>query len=191
MKAWTTIGRLSIIWKSDLSDKIKHNFFQAAVVSILLNDCTTWMLTKCIEKKLDRYCTRMLPAILNKSWKQHPTKWQLYGHLPPINKTIQIRQIKHKGHCWRSEDKLISDILLWTLSRGHASVGWPTRTYQQQLCMDIGCRLEDLPRVIDDRDKWQERVREIHASCATWWWWHNCIKGKSRWNKVDWIFGKM
>ena len=27
-KAWNAIGRLSIIWKSDLSDEIKQNFFQ-------------------------------------------------------------------------------------------------------------------------------------------------------------------
>ena len=33
-KAWTAIDRLSIIWKSDLSDKIKRNFCHAAVVSI-------------------------------------------------------------------------------------------------------------------------------------------------------------
>ena len=35
-KAWTAIDRLSIIWKSDLTDKMKRSFFQAAVVSILL-----------------------------------------------------------------------------------------------------------------------------------------------------------
>ena len=33
-KAWTTIDRLSVIWKSDLSNKIKCNFFQAVVMSI-------------------------------------------------------------------------------------------------------------------------------------------------------------
>ena len=48
------------------------------------------MLTKGIERKLVRNCTRMLQAILNKSWKQHPMKQQLYGHLSPISKTIQI-----------------------------------------------------------------------------------------------------
>ena len=36
-KAWTAINRLSIIWKSDLTDKMKRSFFQAAVTSILLN----------------------------------------------------------------------------------------------------------------------------------------------------------
>ena len=113
-KAWTAIDRLSVIWKSDLTDKMKCSFIQAAFVSILLYRCTTWMLTKCIEKKLDGNYTRMLRAILNKSWRQHPTKQQLYGHLPPITKTIQVRRTRHAGHCWRSRDKLISDILMWT-----------------------------------------------------------------------------
>ena len=50
-KAWSAIDRLLIIWKSDLSNEIKYNFFQAAVVSILLYECPTRMLTKHIEKK--------------------------------------------------------------------------------------------------------------------------------------------
>ena len=83
-KAWTAIDRLSIIWKSDLNDKMKRSFFQAAVVSILLYGCTTWTLIKRLEKKLYGNYTRMLRAILNKSWRQHPTRHQLYGHLPPI-----------------------------------------------------------------------------------------------------------
>ena len=66
-KAWTAINRLSIIWKSDLTDKMKRSFYQAAVVSILLYGCTTWTLTKRLEKKPDGNYTRMLGAILNKS----------------------------------------------------------------------------------------------------------------------------
>ena len=92
IKAWTAINRLSIIWKSDLTDKMKRSFFQAAVASILLYGCTPWTLTKRLEKKLDSNYTRMLRAILNKSWRQHITRHQLYGHLPPITKTIQVRQ---------------------------------------------------------------------------------------------------
>ena len=50
-KAWTaTIDRLSVIWKSDLTDKMKRSFFQTAVVSILLYGCITWTQTKCMEK---------------------------------------------------------------------------------------------------------------------------------------------
>ena len=90
-KAWIAIDKLSIIWKSDLTDKLKRSFFQAAVVLILLYGCTTWTRTKRLEKKLDGNYTRMLRAILNKSRRQHPTKHQLYGYLPPITKTIQVR----------------------------------------------------------------------------------------------------
>ena len=57
--------RLVIIWKSDLTDKMKRSFFQAAVTSILLYGCTTWTLTKRLEKKLNGNYTRMLRAILN------------------------------------------------------------------------------------------------------------------------------
>ena len=111
-KAWTAIDKLSIIWKSDLTDKIKRSFFQTAVISILLYGCTTWTLTKRLEKKIDGNYTRMLRAILNKSWRQHPTKHQLYGHLPPITKIIQVIRTRHAGHCWRSMDELIRDVLL-------------------------------------------------------------------------------
>ena len=173
-KVLTAIDRLSVMWKSDLSNKIKYNFLQEAVMSVLLYGGTTWMLTKCMEKKLDSICTRMLQAILNKSWRQHPIKQHLYGHPPPVLKTIQIRQTRHVGRCWRSKDKLISDIFLWTPSHGWTSVGWPVRTYLQQFCLGTGCSLEDLPEAVDERDKWRERVREIHASDTTWWWlyWH-------------------
>ena len=113
-KTWTAIDRLSIIWKSDLTDKMKHSFFQAAVVSILLYGCITWVLIKRLKKKLDGNYTRMLRAILNKSWRQHPIRHQLYSHLPPVTKTIQVRRTRYAGHCWRSQDELISDVLLWT-----------------------------------------------------------------------------
>ena len=85
---------------------MKRSFFQAAIVSILLYGCTTWTLTKRLEKKLDGNYTRMLRAILNKSWRQHFTRHQLYGHLPRITKTIQVRRTRHAGHCWRSRDEL-------------------------------------------------------------------------------------
>ena len=168
---WTAIDRLSIIWKSNLTDKMKRSFFHAVVVSILLYGCTTWTLTKQLEKKLDSNYTRMLWAILNKSWQQHPTRHQLYGHMPPITKTIQARRTRHAGHCWRSKDELISDVLLWTPAYGQAKAGRPAWTYIQQLCKDTGCSPEDLPEVMNDREKWRERVRDIRASGMTWWWW--------------------
>ena len=113
----------------------------------------------------------MLWAILNKSWWQHPTRHQLYSHLPPIMKTIQVRRTRHAGYCWRNRNELISDVLLWTPTYGRAKAGWPAQTYIQQLCEDTGCSPEDLPEAMNDREKWRERVRDICASGTTWWWW--------------------
>ena len=96
---------------------MKRSFFQEAVVSRLLYGCTTWTQTKRLEKKLDGNHKRMLQATLNKSWRQHLTRHQLYGHLLPISKTIQVRRNRHARHSWRSMDELISNVLLWTPSQ--------------------------------------------------------------------------
>ena len=72
-------------------------------------------------------------------------KQQLYGHQLPITKTIKIRRTRHAGHCWRSRDEIISDILLSTHSHGQAKAGRPVQTYIQQFCADTRCSLEDLP----------------------------------------------
>ena len=143
---------------------MKRSFFQAAVVSILLYGCTTWTLTKRLKNKLDVNYTRMLRAILNKSWQQHPARHQLYGHLPPITKTIQARRTRCAGHCLRCRDELISDVLLWTPTYGRPKAGRQARTYIQQLCEDTGCSPEDLLGEMNDREKWRERVRDIRAS---------------------------
>ena len=94
---------------------------------------------------------------------------QVYSHLPPISRTIQIRWKRHAAHYWRSKNELISNVLLWTPSHGWASVWQPTRTYLQQLCMNPGCSLENLMEAMDDRDEWQKRVRDIFTNSTTSW----------------------
>ena len=126
---------------------MKRSFFQAAVTSILLYGCTTWTLTKRLEK-LDCNNTRMLRAILNKSWRQHPTRHQLYGHLPPITKTIQDRRTRHAGHCWRSRDELISDVLLLT-----PTYGWEKPDDQHEHTFSNYVRIRDV----------------VQKTCQRWW----------------------
>ena len=122
---------------------------------------------KRMEKKLVGNYTRILRGILNRSWRQHPSKQQLNSHLPPITKTIQIRRTRHAGHCWRSRNEIISDVLLCTPSHGRAKAGRPARTYIQQVCEDTGYSPEDLPEAMNDRERWRERVREIRADSMT------------------------
>ena len=74
-KAGTAIDRLSIIWKSYLTEKIKRSFFPKQwLCRYYIYGCTTWTLTKCMKKKLDGNYTRTLRTILKKSWGQHLKK---------------------------------------------------------------------------------------------------------------------
>ena len=88
-----------------------------------------------------------------------------------VLKRDSIAPTRHAGHWWRSRDELIRDVLLWTSTHGRAKAGRPARTYIQQLCEDTGCCPEDLPRAMNDREEWRERVRVIRATSAIWWWW--------------------
>ena len=119
---------------------MKRSFFQAAVVSILLYGCTTWTLTKRLEKKLDGNYTRMLRAILNKSWRQHPTNHQLYGHLSPTTKTLQVRRTRHAGTLLEKQERAHKwcspmDPQIWprksrtTSSNIHTAALWGYRMY--------------------------------------------------------------
>ena len=86
-----------------LSSFFSISFFRVYVVYPYSCIDTTAARKKCVlfKKKLDGNYKRMLRAILNKS----PTV------RPPITKTIQVRRTRHAGHCWRSRDELISDVL--------------------------------------------------------------------------------
>ena len=163
-KAWGALNGLNTIWKSSLPDNLKREFFCAVVESVLTYGATTWTLTKRMELKLDGTYTRMLRAALNIPWQHHPTKKQLYAHLPPITESIRERRLRFAGHCWRNKEELASKVLLWKPRHGVTSVGRPTRTYVDQLADDIGCLPEELPAVMQDRDGWKKRVRKFRAS---------------------------
>ena len=81
---WTAIDRLSIMWKSDVSVKIKWDILKAVAVSALLYDWTNWTPTKHFEKRLEWKHNRMLFVVLKKIWLWLPTKG------PPISQTIQV-----------------------------------------------------------------------------------------------------
>ena len=115
--------------------------------TVLLYSCTTWTLTKRFETKLDGNYTRTLHTVLNKSYRQHFTKQQLYGHLPPILETIKVPRTRHVRYSVRSKDKL-----LCTHSHELISVGYSLNTYIFVLCFNTGCRLENVIADDDDDD---------------------------------------
>ena len=111
------------------------------------------------QKNVASYNEQILEAISHKA----AAVWTSTYH----PKTIQIRRIRHAGHCWRSKDELMSDVLLLTISHRRASVGRPARTYLQLLSTGTGCSLEDLLEAMYDRGEWRERVKEISACGIT------------------------
>ena len=117
---------------------------------------------KCLQKKLDGNYTRMLHAVLNKSWRQHPTKQQLYGHLLPISSKIcRIcwALLKKQGGTQRQYSPM--DFYTWINQCWLAN-----KNYIHQLCMDTGCSLEDLPKMMAHRHGWWKIVKEICLSTA-------------------------
>ena len=93
-------------------------------------------------------------------------------YMSTSNKTITPhRRTRHAGHCWRSKDELVSDVLLWTPAYDQSKAGRPAQTYIQQLCDDTVCYPEDLSETMNDWEMWRERIRDIRAGRTTWWWW--------------------
>ena len=113
-------------------------------------------INKMPRKKLGGNNTRTVDAVMNKSWKQHPTKQQVYGYLPPISQTTQARLA---GHQRERKDKTLSSSIIPT--HWPTSVDPPAKTYINQLCVDTGCCVEDQPIVMIDRDGVQERIKGI------------------------------
>ena len=84
-------------------------FFQAVAVTELLYSCTTLTLVKHLNKRFDVNCTRMLYAVLNKFWKQHPTKQWLYGHLLPTSRNIDEQAMRDTAR----EIRIMVGWVLW------------------------------------------------------------------------------
>ena len=97
-------------------------------------------------------------TLINHENSPTPTNQQLYDYLPLISQTIQAGQV---GHCWINKDKLIKDVFLRIPTHGHTSVGRSAKIFIHQLCVDIGCCLEDQLRSMND---WVKEERDLRDS---------------------------
>ena len=105
-KVWTTIGRLSVIWKADLTDKMKCTFFPSSSrVDPAVRTATT---QECCE----HYWTShggSTPQSSSCMATYHPS-----GKLSKLDKPDMQNT---------AGEELISDVLLWTSSHGRAKAG--------------------------------------------------------------------
>ena len=134
-KSWAVTERLSIIWKSDLTDKMKHSFFQAAVLSILLYRYATWTLTKRIEKKLDGNYNKNAAGNIE----------QVLEIIPPQSSSCtatdhpswKLSKLDEPDMWNTAGDELISDVLLWTPLHSRPKAGRPPRTNIHHVSVDM------------------------------------------------------
>ena len=114
-KAWTAINRLSIIWKSDLTDKMKRSFFPGSGHI----DTAIWLHYMDANRTAGEEARRQLHKNATCNLEQvlaanTPQDTKCTATCPLSRKTIQVRRTRHARHCWRSRDELIRDVLLWT-----------------------------------------------------------------------------
>ena len=151
--------------RPDWWNEMKRSFFQAAVVSILLSGCTTWTLTKRVEKKLDGNYTSNIEQVLAATPHKAPTirpPASLHDNYPSLtNKTCRtLLEKQRRAHKWYTP----MDPHIWPGKIRTTSSNIP-------LCEDTGYSSEDLPEAMNGREKWRERVRDIGVNGTTWWWW--------------------
>ena len=92
--AWSTLNKLTPIWKSSLDVSIKREFFGTTVESVLTYSLQAWTLTKSLENKLNGAYTRILCAALIVHWSQRVINKKLYKDLPKITEIIRYRWLK-------------------------------------------------------------------------------------------------
>ena len=97
---------------------MKRNFFRATVESVLIYGSVSWTITKALEKRLNGNYTRMLRAILNRSWKDHPNIKEIYWNIPDICTSIRQQRLRFSGHCWITKLELASDVMIWQPTHG-------------------------------------------------------------------------
>ena len=112
---WSASGKLVVI--------LDFKALNYSPSSELLYGCTTWALTKYLEKKIDENYTRILRATLNNLWKWHNTEAVLPYTFHHTHHTIKMKKI-----CCNLPDKLLSKVLLWNPIHGHTSVSRPAKT---------------------------------------------------------------
>ena len=90
--------------KAPILKQTKTKVFKTSVESILLYGSEPWSLNVAKRKRLDGEYTKMLRAIYNLSWMDHPTNASVYGSLPRISEVVRCRRLALAGHTARHNE---------------------------------------------------------------------------------------
>ena len=66
---------------------------------------------KALQDGLDGTHTRLLIRVQNISWREHQTKSEICGDMPPIYSTVACRRTCFAGHCFHAKDQIIFHVI--------------------------------------------------------------------------------
>ena len=117
-KARHALHQLDTIWKSRIAGGLKTGIFRATVEIVLLYASTAWTPTQSVDEKFEGACGKMLRVVKDVTSQKHLTKEVLSAGLPRISTRIRERSLRFGGHCWRSKNEDVSDLVLWGPKHG-------------------------------------------------------------------------
>ena len=159
--AWSACNDLHKIWVSDLNLNMKIDIFKTLIEPILLYGSETWTLSSKLQKRVDGTYTRLLMRIKNISWKQHPTKQQIYNNLPQVSKIIKRRLLQFAGYCLRASKEMASNFVLW---KPNSTGNSCNLTYPDVISRDTGIDFNDLGSAMGDREVWGSLVKSMTST---------------------------
>ena len=117
-----------------------------------------------MEKRLDRFYTRLLMWVKNLSWKRHPTKIEIYGDLPSVFSIVRSKRAQFARHCFRATSEIISSLVLWKPK----SVGRRSRilSFPDTLKRDANQNDKDLKTAMLDRECCRNIVKSIVSTAV-------------------------
>ena len=119
---------------------------------------------KALQAQLDGTYTRLLMRVQNISGREHKTKAEIYGDIPPISTIVARRRTRFAGHCFRAKDQLISDVICLRLpcpTRGRRPMN-----YIDCIARDIQHDIADMQTLMMDRNSWHHIVNSVSDASA-------------------------
>ena len=160
-QAWTAASQLWKIWRADLGDELKRKVFKATIETVLLYGADTWSLTEAQLRSLDGTYTCLLRKALNVHFSSHTTNKELYGPLTPPSVLLTKRRLTLAGHCFRSTDQPVRDLVLFQPSGSYHPGGHSRMTFLKRVMRDAGINTTNqLARNIRNRGPWRELTNQ-------------------------------
>ena len=86
--------------------------------------------------------------------------------LPPISASLQIHRLQFSGHCWRSKNETVFQLLLWEPKHGRHSKAAPSNNQQHLLTnleSDTSLSRQDLASVMANRPEWARFIKSVRV----------------------------